>query len=45
MTQADTLRLSPGDAEIQLRVRSTSGAETFAPLVGVIGRAHKTGVI
>ena len=49
MTQADTLGLSVGDAELQVRVKTTDGgqtfADTFAPLTGAIVKAHKTGVI
>lgn len=45
MTQADTLGLTPGDAELQLRIKTTDGADTFFPLVGAVVRAWKTGVI
>ena len=45
MTQADTLALTPGDAEMQVRIKTTDGADTFMPLVGAVVKAHKTGVI
>ncbi len=45
MTQADTLRLQTGDCELQLRVRTDAGAETFCPVFGQIGQARKQGVI
>lgn len=49
MTQADTLGLAVGDVELQVRVMTTDGADTFAdtflPLVGAVYKAFKTGVI
>ena len=45
MTQADTLRLQAGDCELQLRVKTAEGADTFFPLFGQIGEARKDGVI
>lgn len=45
MTQADTFKLTPGDAELQLRILTVDGADTFFPLVGEIIKANKTGVI
>lgn len=45
MTQADSLKLTPGDAELQVRVKTADGADTFMPLVGEIIKSHKTGVI
>ena len=45
MTQADTFVLTPGDAELQIRVKTSDGADTFVPLVGAVLKAHKTGVI
>jgi hypothetical protein len=45
MTQADTLKLTPGDVELQLRVKTTDGADTFLPVIGAVVKAHKTGVI
>jgi hypothetical protein len=45
MTQADTLRLRAGDCELQLRVRTAEGADTFFPIFGQIGEARKQGVI
>lgn len=43
MTQADTLKLTVGDAEIQLRVSTQDGADTFAPVVGAVGPAFRKG--
>ena len=45
MEQADTLKLSPGDIELQVRVKTTDGADTFEPLVGAVLKAKKGGVI
>ena len=45
MSQADTLGLTPGDVELQVRVKTADGADTFLPLIGDVVRAHKTGVI
>ena len=45
MTQADTLRLEPGDTELQLRLKNSVGADTFRPLIGRIGPARKEGVL
>ena len=45
MSQADTLSLSPGDVELQVRVKTTDGADTFEPLIGQVIKAHKGGVI
>lgn len=45
MTQADTLRLTPGDIELQVRLKTTDGADTFEPLVGMVLKAKKGGVI
>lgn len=45
MTQADSLALTAGDAELQIRIKTSSGADTFLPLVGAIVKAHKTGEI
>lgn len=45
MTQADTLRLETGDVELQLRVVTDEGADTFIPVFGYIGKAQKEGVI
>ena len=45
MTQADTLLLTPGDIELQVRVKTTDGADTFEPLVGAVLKAKKGGVI
>lgn len=43
MTQADTLRLSEGDVEIQLRIVTEDGADTFAPIIGAVGPAFRKG--
>ena len=45
MTQEDTLALKPGDAELQVRVKTNDGADTFFPIPGVIIKAIKPGVI
>ena len=45
MTQADTLSLKPGDVEMQVRVKTPDGADTFEPLVGAVLKAKKGGVI
>lgn len=43
MTQADTLKLFTGDAEIQLRIVTEDGADTFVPVVGAVGPAFRKG--
>ena len=49
MTQADTLSLKPGDVELQVRIKTTDGVDTFAdtyePLIGAVLKAKKGGVI
>ncbi|MBR6378018.1 MAG: hypothetical protein IKS05_09705 [Oscillospiraceae bacterium] len=45
MTQADTLALDSGEVELQLRIRTQDGADTFRPLLGQVGPARKEGVI
>ncbi len=45
MTQADTLALEPVDAELQLRVVTQEGADTFVPVVGAVGPAYRGGVL
>ena len=45
MSQADTLALTPGDAELQIRIKTSAGTDTFVPLVGAVLKAYKTGVI
>jgi len=45
MTQADTLALAVGDAELQLRLKNSVGADTFRPLTGRVGPVRKEGVI
>ena len=45
MTQADTFRLQPGDTELQLRIKTEDGADTFIPALGYVGKARKEGVI
>ena len=45
MSQADTLALQSGDAELQLRLKNETGADTFRPLAGRVGPTLKEGVI
>lgn len=45
LSQADTLILAPGDAEIQIRVKTSDGADTFFPITGAVVRAYKKGVL
>ena len=45
MTQDDSLSLQAGEAELQIRVKTTAGAYTFFPIPGVVIRAIKTEVI
>ena len=45
LPQADTLRLTAGDCELQLRIRNADGAVTFYPIFGQIGQARKEEVI
>ncbi len=45
MTQADTLALQTGDAELQLRLKNDVGADTFRPLTGRVGPTLKEGSI
>ena len=45
MTQADTLLLEPGDAELQLRLKNSIGADTFRPLIGRVGPARREGIL
>lgn len=46
MTQADTLLLSPGDVELQVRIKSPAGlADTFLPEHGVVINNLKGGAI
>ena len=45
MSQADTLRLSEGDVEIQLRIVTDAGADSFAPVVGAVGPAFRKEVM
>lgn len=47
MTQADTLRLAPGDVTVQVRIKNsdTGLADTFLPLHGQCVRAEKGGTI
>lgn len=45
MTQSDTLGLDAGDAELQVRLITPDGADTFAPIVGEIIKSKKGGVI
>lgn len=45
MTQADTLALDVDDVILQIRVKTSSGADTFLPLYGRIISAHNKEVI
>ena len=45
MTQADTLRLEAGDADLQLRIKTNDGADTLIPVHGWVGKAYKGGTI
>lgn len=45
LTQADTLAMTPGDVEFQVRIRTSDGADTFHPIPGRVHRAYKPGVI
>ncbi len=45
LTQADTLALDHGDCELQLRLRTADGADTFAPCFGWVGQARRKGEI
>lgn len=43
MTQADTLGLTVGDAELQLRIVTDEGADAFVPIPGAVGPAFRGG--
>lgn len=45
MTQQDTLSLIPCDIEMQVRVKTDDGADTFLPIPGHVIKAIKGGVI
>jgi len=45
MSQADTLGLTVGDAELQLRIVTDVGADAFVPVVGAVGPAFRRGVL
>ena len=45
MSQRDSLALQSGEAELQLRLCNSVGADTFRPLFGRIGPARKEGLI
>lgn len=45
MTQSDTLSLAAGDIELQVRLKTPDGVDTFDPLVGEVMKAKKGGVI
>ena len=45
MTQADTFSLAAGDVELQVRLKTPDGVDTFEPLVGEVMKAKKGGVI
>lgn len=43
MSQSDTLGLTVGDAELQLRIVTDDGADSFVPVPGAIGPAFRNG--
>lgn len=45
MSQADTLALTAGDCEIQIRVKTADGADTFIPVPGAVVKSYKEGVL
>ncbi len=45
MTQADTLRFRSGECELQLRIRTAAGADSFPPCLGLVGGIRKEGEI
>ena len=45
MTQTDTLGLEAGDIELQVRLKTPDGVDTFEPLVGEVIKGKKGGVI
>lgn len=45
MTQADTLALAEGQCKLQIRIRTSVGADTFYPLNGYVVAAEKGGEI
>ena len=44
-TQRDTLNLRAGDCSLQVRIRTSEGADTFLPLRGFVGEVQKGGEI
>lgn len=45
MSQADTLGLTVGDAELQLRIVTDEGADAFVPIPGAVGPAFRRGAL
>ena len=45
LTEQETMDFLPGDCELQLRVRTEAGSDTFFPLCGAVGQARKEGVL
>lgn len=45
MAQADTVRCLAGDCELQLRIKTEFGADTFYPIRARVGQMRKEGVI
>ena len=45
MSQQDTLAFDCGDCELQLRIKTEDGADTFFPLWGIVGPVRKEGLI
>ena len=45
MAQEDTLRLIPGEVLLQIRVKTSDGADTLIPIPGYVGKAQKPGTI
>ena len=43
LTEQETMDFLPGDCELQLRVRTEAGSDTFFPLCGAVGQARKEG--
>lgn len=43
LTQAATLDLNAGECEIQIRVKTSDGADTFLPVWGMVGKAFTGG--
>lgn len=45
MTQDDSLAFACGECELQLRIKTEDGADTFFPLWGMVGPVQKEGSI